>query len=63
MDDPLSKAKACHDQAEAFHAKARLERDHHRQRRMGMIAELYFLLHDELVALSKMPAPAASGDI
>ena len=54
MDEMMSDAVLCHDQAEHIRALALKEKDKDRRRVMLAISECYYLLHDQLVELEQM---------
>ena len=57
MDEIFDNAGLYHDQAERMHALAVKEENRKRQRVMFAIAEHYYLLHDGIVELGRLPPP------
>jgi len=53
MDSILTNAELCQAQADLVQALALKERDPTKQRLMFAVAEQYYLLHDQLVALEE----------
>ena len=60
MEDPLTKARHYHDQAENMEALARLQSSKPKRQIMDGIAELYYLLHDKFVELNEPAAGEAA---
>jgi hypothetical protein len=56
MEKLLSNTALYHDQAEHVHALTLKEQNKERRRIMLDIAEHYYLLHDGLVELARLPA-------